>query len=220
MLDFIEDNTISDESFQVVNYFSDGDQRERQASNLIEASTFLLLSLRAPDQVRRIFPALLGMLAGRSTKVTFTRLDLGRRLFRGGYVEEIERERIKQKMTDYLGAMQDWIHRENLEEVVRYSPGSKTEASIIQTPILRWIVEVADKAGQRLSGTEPDLVRRQVFEGEVKSLLNRKRIGTKRRRESTRRKRTVDPSVHLKSSNCTMNLQKSKMTRSRLKPIS
>lgn len=208
MPDFIEDNITWNNPLQVHNYFDDDDPRDRGASNLMDASTFLLIGLNAPDQVRRIFPALLGMLAGRSTKVSFTRLELGRRIFvdRGGYVDELTRRRLEQKMTDYLGAMQDWIHREGLEDLIKYDPGTKTTKSTIETRVLKWIVQVAEKAGQKLSGTEPDQVRRQVFEEEVKSLMDRKRIGTKRRRESTRRKRTVDPSVHLKTAKAFLKL--------------
>ena len=207
MPDFIEDNTTWDDSLQH-NYFDDHDPRDQKASNLMDASTFLLIGLNAPDQVRRIFPALLGMLAGRSTKVSFSRLELARRIFadQGGYVDELTRRRLEQKMTDYLGAMQDWIHREGLEDLIKYDPGTKTTKSTIETRVLKWIVQVAEKAGQKLSGNEPDQVRRHVFEGEGKSLMDRKRIGTKRRRESTRRKRTVDPSVHLKTAKSFLKL--------------
>lgn len=209
MLDFTKDNTTGDDFFQIatgeINFPSgkfEDTQSDFQSANLMDASTFLLIGLNAPEQVRRIFPGLLGMLAGRSTKVEFTRLQLGRRIFGGrisdisGKVNEVDRKRIEQRMTDYLGIMRDWIHRENLEDIVKYQAGTKTEPSIIETRILKWIVEVSRKAGDRLSGNESDFNRRQVFEEEVKSLLKRKKR-TIEPRDTPRQKRQDAPSVLL-----------------------
>ncbi len=209
MLDFTKDNTTGDDFFQIatgeINFPSgkfEDTQSDFQSANLMDASTFLLIGLNAPEQVRRIFPGLLGMLAGRSTKVEFTRLQLGRRIFGGrisdisGKVNEVDRKRIEQRMTDHLGIMRDWIHRENLEDIVKYQAGSKTEPSIIETRILKWIVEVSRKAGDRLSGNESDFNRRQVFEEEVKSLLKRKKR-TIEPRDTPRQKRQDAPSVLL-----------------------
>lgn len=171
---------------------------EFHASNLADAATFLLVQLNAPEQVLRLWPALTGLMAGRATVVTFYRLDVARRLFGRGYMSPDECHRVSERVSNYLGAMRDWIHREGLTEVVRYEPGDKDTPNGIRTPILKWVVELATIAGERLTPDSPDDARRIVFKDEAINLLRRKRLAGRRKPDGQRMKRTVSPSTQLK----------------------
>lgn len=168
------------------------------AANLADAATFLLIQLNAPEQVLRLWPALTGLMAGRATIVTFYRLDVARRLFGRGYMSPDECKRVSERVSNYLGAMRDWIHREGLTEVVRYEPGDKDTPNSIRTPILKWVVELATIAGERLTPDSPDDARRIVFKDEAVNLLRRKRLAKRRKPDSQRMKRMVAPSTQMK----------------------
>lgn len=173
-----------------------------RASNLFDASTYLLITLNAPEQVRRLFPALIGMLAGRKYRVRFSRLELGRRLFadHGGYLNENECSRIEQRVTGYLSQMQDWIHREGLNELIEYTPGTKTEKGAIKTPILQWIIELAEITGARLHPDAPDKERRLCFRQASRTLLKEKGYRSKQQRKGGERsRRQPEPHTLLKT---------------------
>jgi hypothetical protein len=168
------------------------------AANLADAATFILIQLHAPEQVLRLWPALTGLMAGRATVVTFYRLDLARRLFGRGYMSEDECKRVSERVSNYLGAMRDWIHREGLEGVVKYQPGDKETPNSIRTPILKWVVELATLAGERLTPDSPDDQRRGIFKDEAVRLLHRKRLTKRQKPYGQRVKRTVSPATQLK----------------------
>ena len=171
---------------------------EYHASNLADAATFLLVQLNAPEQVLRLWPALTGLMAGRATVVTFYRLDVARRLFGRGYMSEDECHRVSERVSNYLGAMRDWIHREGLTDVVKYQPGDKDTPNSIRTPILKWVVELAAIAGVRLTPDSPDDQRRVIFKDEAVNLLRRKRLTKRRKPDGERVKRMVAPSTQMK----------------------
>ena len=171
---------------------------EYHAANLADAATFLLIQLNAPEQVLRLWPALTGLMAGRATIVTFYRLDVARRLFGRGYMSPDECKRVSERVSNYLGAMCDWVHREGLTDIVRYEPGDKDTPNSIRTPILKWVVELATIAGERLTPDSPDDQRRIVFKDEAVNLLRRKRLTKRRKPDGERVKRTVAPSTQMK----------------------
>jgi hypothetical protein len=171
---------------------------EYHAANLADAATFLLIQLNAPEQVLRLWPALTGLMAGRATIVTFYRLDVARRLFGRGYMSADDCKRLCERVSNYLGAMRDWVHREGLTDVVKYQPGDKDTPNSIRTPILKWVVELATIAGERLTPDSPDDARRIVFKDEAVNLLRRKRLTGRRKPDGQRMKRTVSPSTQLK----------------------
>ena len=171
---------------------------EYHASNLADAATFLLVQLNAPEQVLRLWPALTGLMAGRATIVTFYRLDVARRLFGRGYMSADECKRVSERVSNYLGAMRDWVHREGLTDIVRYEPGDKDTPNRLTTPILKWVVELAAIAGERLTPDSPDDQRRVIFKHEAVNLLRRKRLTTRRKPDGQRVKRMVAPSTQMK----------------------
>lgn len=191
-------NNITDDSILQSDNNSPVSPDEFHAANLADAATFLLVQLNAPEQVLRLWPALTGLMAGRATIVTFYRLDVARRLFGRGYMSEDDCRRLSERVSNYLGAMRDWIHREALTEVVRYEPGDKDTPNSIRTPILKWVVELAAIAGERLTPDSPDDARRIVFKDEAVNLLRRKRLAKRRKPDGQRMKRTVSPSTQLK----------------------
>lgn len=168
-----------------------------RAANLFDAANYLLLNLKAPERVRRLFPALLGMLAGRKYKVTFTRLELGRRLFasHGGYLSEVESQRIQQRVTAYLSELRDWIHREGLEELITYEPGTKTETGSIRTPILQWIIELAQTVETRLHPDDNDRSRRITFRQESRRLMKAKGYRVREQRDDRPKRQPEDSTV-------------------------
>jgi len=146
------------------------------ASNLIDALTFLLLELRAPELVRQLMVALQGLLSGRSTVVRFKRVQLAVRMFKpsNGWIDAVELTRMKNRVTGYLTTMQDWIHEEGLQAIIDYQPGTKTTDSRIRTSLFRWSVEIAKAAEQRLHPDSGDHERRQVFIDEARRLVNKR----------------------------------------------
>ena len=171
---------------------------EFHASNLADAATFLLIQLNAPEQVMRLWPALTGLMAGRSYTLTFYRLDVARRLFGRGYMSPDECKRVSERVSNYLGAMRDWIHREGLTDVVKYQPGDKETPNSLKTPILKWTIELATIAGERLTPDSPDDQRRVIFKEEAVNLLRRKRLTKRRKPDGERVKRMVAPSTQMK----------------------
>ena len=196
-LERFTDNITDDAILQYDNN-SPVSPEEFHASNLADAATFLLIQLNAPEQVLRLWPALTGLMAGRATIVTFYRLDVARRLFGRGYMSADECKRVSERVSNYLGAMRDWVHREGLTDIVRYEPGDKDTPNRIRTPILKWVVELAAIADVRLTPDSPDDARRIVFKSEAVNLLRRKRLTTRRKPDGERVKRMVAPSTQMK----------------------
>ena len=200
-LERFTDNITDDEILQYDNNSpasSPVSPEEYHASNLADAATFLLIQLNAPEQVLRLWPALTGLMAGRATVVTFYRLDVARRLFGRGYMSEDDCRRLSERVSNYLGAMRDWVHREGLTDIVRYEPGDKETPNSIKTPILKWTIELATIAGERLTPDSPDDQRRVIFKDEAVNLLRRKRLTKRRKPDGQRMKRMVSPSTQLK----------------------
>jgi hypothetical protein len=155
-----------------------------QASNTIAACNALLAVLDAPEAVRRLFPALLDLLAGRVSVVRFTRREVALRLYAGsrdatGVEGKREIERNESRVTYALSKMQDWIHAEGLAEFIDYQPGKKTiEGDIIpcriQSPVLKWIAELARKADQTLAEESSAGRRRTWFKAEASAIVKKR----------------------------------------------
>jgi hypothetical protein len=170
------------------------------AANLADALTFLLLELRAPRSVRQLLIALQGLLSGRSTRVTFKRRELAKRLFAesNDWLSEEQIERLLSRVTDALSRLRDWIHRESLSELVLYLPGTKTTDSSIETRLFKWSVELANIGGQRLTPDSPDSERRNVFIHEARQILNKRKFGA-RRQSGDRIKRSPSRAANWKT---------------------
>ena len=196
-LERFTDNITDDAILQYDNN-SPVSPEEYHAANLADAATFLLIQLNAPEQVLRLWPALTGLMAGRATVVTFYRLDVARRLFGRGYMSADDCKRLSERVSNYLGALRDWVHREGLTDVVKYQPGDKETPNSLKTPILKWTIELATIAGERLTPDSPDDQRRVIFKEEAVRLLHRKRLTKRRKPDGERVKRMVAPSTQMK----------------------
>ena len=160
------------------------------ASNLIDALTFLLLELRAPELVRKLMVALQGLLSGRSTVVRFKRSWLAVRMFKAsnGWIDNQDLERMKNRVTNHLTMMQDWIHEEGLQAIIDYQPGTKTTDSRIRTSLFKWSVEISKAAAGRLHPESSDDERRKVFIEEARRLVG-KRLARAKKPTASRLKR-------------------------------
>jgi hypothetical protein len=160
------------------------------AANLADALTFLLLELRAPELVRQLMVALQGLLSGRSTVVRFKRSWLAVRMFKASneWIDNEDLERMKNRVTNHLTMMQDWIHEEGLQAIIDYQPGTKTTDSRIRTSLFKWSVEIANAAGRRLHPDSSDDERRKVFIEEARRLVG-KRMARGRKPTASRLKR-------------------------------
>lgn len=157
---------------------------DRDISDVCDGILFLLAKLEAPKNVRLLFIALLGMLAGRQTVVTFYHFDLGRRMAgTGRYLEsgerKIEMARVEDLVSRTLAQMIEWRDAWGLP--ITYTPGGKIEgqavASKIQTPLLAWAREVVESARLYLpEGETSERARATAFRRAVQTVLKRKRI--------------------------------------------
>ena len=169
------------------------------AANLADALTFLLLELRAPIAVRQLLIAVQGLLSGRTTVVYFKRVELAVRLFKAsnGWIDNEDLERMKNRVTNHLTMMQDWIHEGGLQGIIDYQPGTKTTDSRVKTQIFKWSVEIANSAGRRLLPDSSDSERRKIFIEEARQLIG-KRIA-KKKMTATRIKREPSPAARWKT---------------------
>jgi hypothetical protein len=169
------------------------------AANLADALTFLLLELGAPIPVRHLLIALQGLLAGRKTVVHFKRVELVARLFKAsnGWIDNADLERMKNRVTNHLTIMQDWIHKEGLQGIIDYQSGTKTTDSKIKTSIFQWSVEIANSSERRLLPDSSDKERRKIFIEDARKLVG-KRIA-KKKMTATRIKREPSPAARWKT---------------------
>jgi hypothetical protein len=189
------------------------------AANLADGLTFLLLELRAPELVRQLMVALQGLLSGRSTVVRFKRSWLGVRMFKASneWIDNEDLERMKNRVTNHLTMMQDWIHEEGLQAIIDYQPGTKTTDSRIRTSLFKWSVEISKAAAGRLHPESSDDERRKAFIEEARRLVG-KRLARAKKPTLSRAKRHPSEAARWKAAmtiakdTFDQNLQKSKLT--------
>jgi hypothetical protein len=202
-MSFEDDTTLSAEGATFAESTScnreDVTPEQFHAANLADALTFLLLELGAPIAVRQLLIALQGLLSGRTTVVYFKRVELAVRLFKAsnGWIDNEDLERMKNRVTNHLTMMQDWIHEEGLQGIIDYQPGTKTTDSRVKTQIFKWSVEIANSAGRRLLPDSSDSERRKIFIEEARKLVG-KRIA-KKKMTATRIKREPSPAARWKT---------------------
>jgi hypothetical protein len=178
---------------------------EHQDSLLFESRHAMLSLLNAPERVRRIWPVLPGMMAGRSYTVAFWRLDLARRLYangRGWQKGELtadEKVRYEDRISTAISEMRDWITDRGLEDIIQYWPSRRRgQKSQIRTAMFKWIREAAELAGEQLSPDAPDDTRRRVVMEAVKVTLKTKRLRDSDQSTGRQRtKRPMKPQAHL-----------------------
>jgi hypothetical protein len=144
--------------------------------------------------------ALQGLLSGRTTVVYFKRVELAVRLFKAsnGWIDNEDLERMKNRVTNHLTMMQDWIHEEGLQGIIDYQPGTKTTDSRVKTQIFKWSVEIANLAGRRLLPDSSDKERRKIFIEDARKLVS-KRLGKSKKLSLTRIKREPSPAARWKT---------------------
>lgn len=167
---------------------------EADVSDLCDGMLFLLSALDCPRNVRLVFIALLGFLAGRQS-ATFYHLDLGRRAFGNGrFLDQKEMASIETRVSRTIDQMMQWAKTWGLP--IDYTPGGKIEgqivASRIKTPLLSWPVEVVQGARVYLpEGEASERERSTAFRQAATDLMKRKKITRQTPPERTRREQTT-----------------------------